>query len=80
MARHQEIITELQRLGRVATSLQTRYSAHFSLHQVAAMAGDRQEIAQRRDELHTILDVILDNGESIHRLTEELHRLSAGDE
>jgi hypothetical protein len=67
-----EIITELERLAKVAQGLQQRYIAHFALHAAACVNNDRAEMTQRRDELHTILDSLLDNGESIERLSVEL--------
>ena len=76
MTRREQIVAHLQSLGRVAQGLQMRYQAYFSLHTAACMNGDQQELQQRRDDLHTVLDVLLDNGEAIHRLTIELETLS----
>jgi hypothetical protein len=70
--RLQTLVSELQRLERVATEIQQRYVAHFGLHTAACLHRDPKEMAQRRDELHTILDSLLDNGESVQRVTDEL--------
>ena len=75
MTRHDYITRELTRLARVASGLQLRYQAHFSLHQAASMAGNENEICQRRDDLHTVLDALMDNGEAIQRLIRELETL-----
>lgn len=72
MTARETISKELNRLARVAQGIQTRYQAFFSLHDAAAANEDKDEMAQRRDELHTVLDALLDNGEHIHRLTNEL--------
>jgi hypothetical protein len=76
VTRREEIADELSRLASVAAGIQLRYQAHFSLHQAACLNGDHSEIAQRRDELHTIMDALLDNGEAIQRLAKEAERLS----
>ncbi len=72
----QDTITELTRLARVATGIQNRYSAHFQLHVAACLNKDEPEMRQRRDELHTILDALLDNQESIQRNNDILQELS----
>lgn len=66
---------ELARLARVANGIQTRYQAHFALHGAACYSQNSDEIQQRRDDLHTVLDALLDNGEAIHKLTYELETL-----
>jgi hypothetical protein len=66
------VMTELDRLARVALGIQNRYSAHFQLHVAACLNKDEQEMQQRRDELHTVLDSLLDNQESIQRANDEL--------
>jgi hypothetical protein len=67
-----EVIEELNRLGRVAQGIQNRYSAHFQLHVAACLNKDEQEMRVRRDELHTLLDALLDNAEAIQRTQDEL--------
>lgn len=75
-ARAQQVITELQDKARVALVIQKRYGAHFELHGAAVLNRDRQEMAQRRDELHTILDSLLTNAEEIACLNDELAQLT----
>lgn len=70
--RAQQVVADLQDKARVAVVIQKRYAAHFELHGAALLNRDWQECAQRRDELHTILDALLDNAESIQRLNDEL--------
>lgn len=76
MHRRDEINLELQRLARVAGGLQMRYRAHLDLHSAAAMARNKDELVQRRDDVHTVLDALLDNGEAIQTLIAELETLS----
>lgn len=76
MSRRDDIAAELQRLARVAVGIQARYGAYMALHGAACLNGDRQEIQQRRDEVHGVLDALLDNGEAIQRLTNEVDTLS----
>lgn len=71
-----EVVQELERLAKVAQGIQQRYIGHFALHTAACLKGDREEMQQRRDELHTILDSLLDNGESVQRLEDELAKVS----
>jgi hypothetical protein len=71
-----ELTVELQRLTRVANEIQQRYIAHFALHTASCIHGDRAEMTQRRDELHTILDSLLDNAEAVQRVTDEFSRVS----
>lgn len=75
MTRRDEIVRELQRLQRVAGGIQQRYQAHFMLHNAATANADKEEMGRRRDELHAVLDVLLDNGEAIAALTAELEAL-----
>lgn len=75
MSRQADIHRELHRLGRVASGIQERYTAYFSLHRAAAANQDKQEMAQRREDLHTVLDAMLDNGEAIAHLAHELETL-----
>ena len=70
--RAQQIVVELKDKARVALVIQKRYGAHFELHCAAALNRDRQEMAQRRDELHTILDALLSNAEEVQALSDEL--------
>ncbi len=74
----EETISELTRLARVAQGIQNRYAAHFQLHVAACLNKDEVEMKQRRDELHTILDALLDNAESIQRTNDKLQDLSKG--
>lgn len=67
-----QLVSELNRLARVAQGIQNRYSAHFQLHTAACLNKDEQEMRQRRDELHTILDNLLDNAEAIQRINDKL--------
>jgi len=73
-----DVCNELTRLARVATGIQQRYSAHFSLHMAACLNRDEKEMRQRRDELHTLLDSLLDNQEAIQRATDQLEKLAGG--
>lgn len=73
--RREQIVAELQRLGRVAMTIHLRYEAYFSLHRAACVNEDRQEIEERRGQLHDTLDTLLDNGEAIQLLTNESERI-----
>jgi len=72
MGRREWLIAELTRLGRVATSIQQRYGAYLALHRAACINQDNQEMQQRREEIHGVVDALLDNGEAIQRLTDEM--------
>jgi len=75
MTRYEQIAIELQRLGKVAMNIQARYSAYLSLHLAAAMNEDPVELTERRGQCHDTLDALLDNGEAIQRLTNEVETL-----
>lgn len=77
MTRQEQIVRQLQNLERGAAGLALRYPAHFNLHLAACLNGDREEITRRRDELHTVLDALLDNTEAVQHLQRELVRLGA---
>jgi rRNA pseudouridine-1189 N-methylase Emg1 (Nep1/Mra1 family) len=66
------VALELERLARVASEIEQRYIAHFALHRAACLHRDPEEMRLRRDQLHTILDTLLDNGESVQKLTDKL--------
>jgi hypothetical protein len=70
-----EVARELRRLARVAEGLQARYRAHFALHGAAVLTGDPQEIQRHRDDLHTVLDAMLDNNEAVQRYADEAEAL-----
>ncbi len=72
----QQLCRALEEAARVAAIIQNRYAAHFQLHVAACLNADKQEMAQRRDELHTILDSMLDNQERIQHLTDEMTKLA----
>ena len=76
MDRREQIAAELNRLAKAANAIQIRYSAFMQLHSAASLQGDGDELVQRRDELHSMLDMLLDNGEQIERLRRELETLS----
>lgn len=78
MAQIQEITRKLEAASRTAEVIRNRYAAHFQLHTAACLNRDAKEMTERRDELHTILDALLDNGESLQRYVDELHNLSRG--
>lgn len=75
MTRREVLITELQRLGRVAVGIQERYGAYFALHRAACLNNDPKEIEERRQQIHDTVDMLLDNGESIQRLSQEVETL-----
>lgn len=75
MRSRDETVNELVRLGRLALSIDERLRAYLALHIAACMNWDEQEMQTRRDEVHAVIDSLLDNAESIHRLTAELERL-----
>lgn len=66
---------ELGKLAAEAGALEKRYTAHLSLFDAACMMGNETEQVQRREECHTLLDSILDNAASVHRLGTELREL-----
>jgi hypothetical protein len=66
---------ELNALVSQGEGLHQRYQAHLLLHDAAAISGNRDEIEQRRDECHTVLDAFLDNAESVRRVGREIERL-----
>jgi hypothetical protein len=69
---------ELNQLAAHADGLQKRYTAHLMLYEAACMAGNEDEIKQRREECHTLLDDILDNTMSVQKLSRELRVLMNG--
>ena len=69
---------ELNQLAAQADGLQKRYSAHLMLYDAACMADNADEITQRREELHTLLDTILDNAQEVHFRSRELQKLMQG--
>ena len=69
---------ELTRLAGEAEALQKRYSAYLTLYDAACMARNENEITQRREECHTLLDAILDNARAVHYRARELQDLMAG--
>lgn len=75
MTRREQITAELARLGQVAQGLYLRQGAHMNLYSAALISRDVEEVELRRDELHTLLDALLDNGEAINRLARELESL-----
>jgi predicted nucleic acid-binding Zn-ribbon protein len=75
--RVEEITAEFRRRASVANGIEQRLAAHFSLHRAACLNRDNQEIQQRRDELHTVLDALLDNWEAVQSLIAELQELQA---
>lgn len=75
MSRREWVIAELHRLARVAMGIQARFSAYIALHQAACLNEDRQEIQERRDQIHDVVDMLLDNGEAIQRLSAEVETL-----
>lgn len=76
MSTREELAREVVRLARIGESANARYSAHLMLHTLAARSQDAGDMVQRRDELHTILDVVLDNSESIERANNQLLSLT----
>jgi hypothetical protein len=64
-------LEELARLRDEFNSVALRMGAYFELHKAASLKGDPQEMQQRRDELHTVLDVSLDTTEHFQRLCRE---------
>lgn len=74
--RIQAIGRELEVRARTAQTIQNKYAAHFGLHTAAVLEKDSDQILEHRQALHVLLDRLLDNGESIQRLTDELTELS----
>lgn len=77
-AKIQQTSAELNRLAAVADGLQKRYTAHLMLYEAACLARSDQEIAQRREECHTLLDAILDNSRDVSFRGLELRKLMEG--
>lgn len=73
-----EVNAELTRLGRVAQGIQARYGAYIALHQAACLHGDYKEAQEHREQVHTVVDALLDNGEAIQRLVNEADALPPG--
>lgn len=69
---------ELNNLAAEADALQKRYAAYLALYDAACMAGNENEMEQRRMECHAQLDAILDNSYGVHRLTKELRGIAQG--
>ncbi len=69
--RREWVVQELRRLGKVAAGIQARWQAYFGLHNAACMNDDPVEMQERREQLHDTLDMLLDNGEAIQKLTNE---------
>jgi hypothetical protein len=71
----QQHSAELNRLAVEAESLSKRLSAFLTLHEAACLNGTSTELGQRREEVHTLLDAILDNTEAVHRESAALRRV-----
>lgn len=69
---------ELNQLAAQAEGLEKRYAAHLMLHDAACMAGNDAEATQRRAECHDLLDAVLDNSHSVHRVSRELRNIAQG--
>ena len=73
-------IQDLQKQMNVAADTATvasrTYEATMTLYNVAVMTGDKAMIEQRRDELHTLLDTILDSGYEVGTGQREINRIS----
>jgi hypothetical protein len=67
-----EISRQLEHLARVAQTLQGKYAAHMALHQAAVLEEDKEQMSEHRRSLHVLLDRLLDNGEAVQRLSDEL--------
>lgn len=70
------ITKELEERARQAYIIQTKYGAHFQLHSAACLDRDEGLILEYRQSLHLLLDRLLDNGERIQKLNDELTQLA----
>lgn len=70
-ARFLEIDREIQAQGYNAERAGSTYSAHMSLYNVAAGTQDITAMENARLAMHTNLDVILDSGCLVAKLTRE---------
>lgn len=52
------------------------YTATMELYNVAADAGDEQEMQRLRDNIHTTVDVILDSGAMISKLRKQTEEIA----
>jgi hypothetical protein len=75
-ARVQEVVKELELAARQAQAIQTKYGAHFQLHTAACLDKDEQLQFEHRQSLHVLLDELLDNGERIQKLNDEMQQLA----
>lgn len=70
-----QLTAQLDELTRTAQSINNRYAAHLSLHASAVLERDKDLVLEHRKSLHVLLDRILDNGEQVQKVTDELTHL-----
>lgn len=62
--------------GNSAERAGNTYQAHMQLFNVAVGAKDEKGMEQHRLTMHTMLDVILDSGVTVARMSEERQKLA----
>lgn len=79
---HDEVIANIQQHQRamdacaeISNIAASKYSAHMTLYNAAAMSGDKKGIEESHEMLHNLLDQILDSGYSIGVHSREIAQL-----
>lgn len=76
LARINKLIEELLHLASVSEGLKLRNEAGVALYNAALLSNDQQGAADQRENLHILLDSLLDNGARLHKLRMELRSLN----
>jgi hypothetical protein len=71
-----EISRELEDLSRTAIGIQSKFSAHMSLHSAAVIEHDKDQMLEHRKAAHVLLDRLFDNGQQVQRLADEMVQLT----
>jgi hypothetical protein len=62
--------------GQAAERASQTYTAHMTLFNVAASAGDEKGMEMHRQTIHNTVDTILDSGAMVAKLKAEILRIS----
>lgn len=76
--RVRELTAKMQEHADTATRASDTYTAHMTLFNVAASAGDEKAMQIHRDTLHATVDSILDSGAMLAKLRTEYNRIVNG--
>jgi hypothetical protein len=62
-------------LGTTASRIQQQYEAIMSLHTVAALSLDNESATKYRNDLHSLLDHMLDQGQLLGQLQKKMDEI-----